>query len=69
MAIELRPIERVFLYNGLALQDALPNQPLEAVQRVHALLYKAITNAVIEGPEYQGDREVYTYKTQVGTKG
>lgn len=64
-----RSIVRVFIYNGLTLEDPLPGKAVEAVRRVHGTQYAAITNAKIDGPEYQGNRAVYTYRTQVGVNG
>jgi PRTRC genetic system protein C len=60
---------RTFVYNGITLEDPLPGRPLDAVRRAHGTQYPAITNAKIDGPEYQGNREVYTYRTQVGVNG
>jgi len=69
MPLTRQQIVRVFFYNGITLEDPFPGRPVEAVRRVHALQYSAITTAKIDGPEYQGNREVYTYRTQAGTKG
>jgi PRTRC genetic system protein C len=69
MPTTARSIVRVFLYNGITLEDPLPGKPLESVRRVHGTQYSAITNAKVDGPEYQGNREVYTYRTQVGVNG
>lgn len=62
-------IVRTFNFNGVMLDDPLPAGTVEQVRQIHAALYSAIGNAKIEGPDYQGDRAVWTYKTQVGTKG
>lgn len=69
MQTTTRSVVRVFLYNGLSLEDPLPGKPVDAVRRVHGTQYAAITNAKVDGPEYQGNREVYTYRTQVGVNG
>jgi PRTRC genetic system protein C len=69
MPTTARPIVRVFVYNGITLEDPLPQKRVEDVRRVHGTQYPAITNAKIDGPEFQGNREVYTYRTQVGVNG
>jgi len=69
MPTTARPIDRVFVYNGIILEDPLPRKRVEDVRRVHGTQYPAITNAKIDGPEFQGNREVYTYRTQVGVNG
>lgn len=69
MPTTARSVVRVFLYNGLSLEDPLPGKPIDAVRRVHGTQYPAITNAKVDGPEFQGNREVYTYRTQVGVNG
>lgn len=69
MPTTARAIVRVFRYNGITLEDPLPGKPLEAVRRVHGALYAAIATAKIEGPDVQGNQEVYTYHTQVGVNG
>lgn len=67
--IQHRTLTRVFMFNGLTLEDALPGQPADAVRRVHALQYAALTNAKIDGPDHLDGREIYTYRVQAGTKG
>ena len=64
-----RALVRIWMFNGVTLQDPFPGRPLEAVRRVHATQYSAITNAKIDGPEYRGHEEVYTYRIEAGVNG
>jgi PRTRC genetic system protein C len=69
MATRARPIVRVFMFKGVALQDPFPGRPLTVVRRVHQTQYAAITNAKLDGPEYRGNQEVYTYRPEAGVNG
>lgn len=62
-------IVRVFMYNGIRLEDSLPGRSPEAVRLVHATHYAAIATAKIDGPEMQGNEAIYTYTTQAGVNG
>lgn len=64
-----RPLVRVWMFQGITLQDPFPGRPLEAVRRAHAIQYPAITNAKIDGPESRGNQQVYTYRVQAGVNG
>lgn len=69
MPTQARPLVRVFRFNGMNLEDPFPGQPIEVVRRVHQTQCRAIVNAKVDGPEYEGNQEVYTYRVQAGTNG
>lgn len=66
---KLKPLTRVFQWNGLEIPD--PNARLrpEEVLKVLATVHPELNNASLEGPSFQGDKEVYTCCTRLGTKG
>lgn len=66
---ELVPLERIFIFNGVTLEDPLPGRSLAVVRRIHQAEYSAITNAKLDGPEYRGNQEVYTYRVNAGVNG
>lgn len=63
------PITRQFVYNGVTLPDPNPNAGVEDVRRQLSVTYPGLATAKIDGPEYRDAMEVYTFRTQVGTKG
>ena len=69
MATRARPIVRVFRFNGMTLEDPFPGKSLTVVRRVHQTMHSAITNAKLDGPDFEGNQEVYTYRVRAGTNG
>ncbi|WP_063822416.1 PRTRC system protein C [Burkholderia cenocepacia] len=60
---------REFRYNGARLTDPSPAFSLHQVRDFYGNTYPEIVNAEIEGPEILGNRNVYTFRRAVGTKG
>ncbi|WP_175681181.1 PRTRC system protein C [Burkholderia cenocepacia] len=60
---------REFRYNGARLTDPSPAFSLHQVRDFYGNTYPEIVNAEIEGPEVIGNRNVYTFRRAVGTKG
>ncbi|WP_254214879.1 PRTRC system protein C [Burkholderia multivorans] len=60
---------REFRYNGARLTDPSPAFSLHQVRDFYGNTYPEIVNAEIEGPEIIGNRNVYTFRRAVGTKG
>jgi|LNAP01.1.fsa_nt_gb PRTRC genetic system protein C len=70
MSIEVKPIARRFLYNGITLPD-VPGLEPRAVRDLYAAQYPELLSAEIEaGPiqEQEGLQE-FTFRKAVGTKG
>jgi len=68
-ATKLRPLVRVFQWNGLEIPD--PNSRLkpEEALKVLGTIHPELNNAAVEGPSFLGEKEVYTCCTRLGTKG
>jgi PRTRC genetic system protein C len=64
-----QPIERVFIFQGMTLQDPLPGRHAKRCRASHALMHPQIGNAKIEGPVYVGSQERWTYVPATGTNG
>lgn len=62
-------LEREFRYNGAKLTDPSPTFSLPQVRDFYANTYPEIVNAEIEGPEVISNRNVFTFRRAVGTKG
>ena len=61
--------ERVFRYSGgLVLPDPDPPLGIEAVRQVYASSYPEIITAAVNGPALVDGKEIFTFKTAVGTK-
>lgn len=69
MKVKVEEITREFNYNGVKLVDPLPTSDPDKIKSFYSALYPEITSAVVEGPEYRGNKMVYTFKRSVGTKG
>lgn len=62
-------LTREFIYNGARLADPSQTFTLQQVRDFYSNTYPEIVNAEIEGPEVKGNRNVYTFRRAVGTKG
>jgi PRTRC genetic system protein C len=62
-------LSREFRYNGAKLTDPAPSFSLPQVRDFYANTYPEIVNAEIEGPEVLANKNVYTFRRAVGTKG
>jgi PRTRC genetic system protein C len=60
---------REFRYNGAVLADPSPAFSLQQVRDFYGNTYPEIVNAEIEGPGIIGNKNVYTFRRAVGTKG
>lgn len=69
MQVQVQEVSREFHYNGVKLVDPIPTADPEKIKSFYAALYPEITSAIVEGPEYKGNKMVYTFKRSVGTKG
>lgn len=67
--MQIETLAREFIYNGARLTDPAPSFTLQQVRDFYANTYPEIVNAEIEGPEVRGNRNVYTFRRAVGTKG
>jgi PRTRC genetic system protein C len=67
--MQIQQTERVFRYSGgLVLPDPDPSLGIEAVRQVYASSYPEIITAAVSGPEFADGKQVFTFKTAVGTK-
>lgn len=62
-------LSREFRYNGAKLTDPSPAFSLAQVRDFYGNTYPEIVNAEIEGPEVVGNKNVFTFRRAVGTKG
>lgn len=71
MTLTRKPLQRVFRFNGVELQDPFPDQPAtsDSIRRAHAAIHPPITNSKIDGPTHEGDKEVWTYTTNASVRG
>lgn len=63
-------LPREFRFNGAVLADPDPGMTAEEVRALYAGSgYPTLTNGSVTGPEVINGRQVWTFKTAVGTKG
>ena len=67
--MQVQELVREFKYNSVKLNDPNPAFTLTQVRDFFANVYPEIINAEIEGPEVIGNRNVYSFRRAVGTKG
>ncbi|QTD91781.1 PRTRC system protein C [Burkholderia anthina] len=67
--MQIEALQREFSYNGAKLADPAPTFSLQQVRDFYSQTYPELTNAEIEGPTIKGNRNVYTFRRAVGTKG
>ncbi|WP_175980923.1 PRTRC system protein C [Burkholderia sp. BCC1630] len=67
--MQIETLAREFSYNGAKLADPAPTFTLQQVRDFYSQTYPELTNAEIEGPVVKGNRNVYTFRRAVGTKG
>jgi PRTRC genetic system protein C len=60
---------REFKYGSVKLADPSSSFSLTQVREFYANHYPELLNADIEGPEMVGNRQIYTFRRAVGTKG
>ena len=69
MALSITGIKRVFKHNGLELSDPNPDMTPDEVMNHYSNMYPELTTSNVHGPNMEGDKAVYEFKTTVGTKG
>ncbi|WP_082616398.1 PRTRC system protein C [Massilia sp. Root418] len=69
MSITTQELQREFKYNSVKLADPNPAFSLSQVRDFYANVYPEITSADIEGPEVVGNKNTYSFRRAVGTKG
>jgi PRTRC genetic system protein C len=67
--MQVQALEREFKYNSVKLADPNPAFTLAQVRDFFANVYPEIISADIEGPEVVGNKNVYSFRRAVGTKG
>lgn len=67
--IQATPLARVFFYGGRSLPDPDPQMTPEAVKNYYSAIHADLTNAAVEGGNFEGDTQVFQFKRSVGTKG
>ena len=67
--MNIKVVEREFLYHGTSLADPDPKLSIEEVRSFYANQFPELTNAAITGPETVGDRLRYSFERAIGSKG
>lgn len=67
--MNIKVIEREFVYHGTSLADPNPKLSIEEVRSFYANQFPELTTAAISGPEPVGDRLRYRFERAIGSKG
>ena len=67
--MNIKVIEREFVYHGSSLADPNPKLSIEEVRSFYANQFPELTTAAISGPENVGDRLRYRFERAIGSKG
>lgn len=69
MSVQVATLNREFRYNGILLPDPDPAMATEAVCRYYAMIYPELVKAVVDEPQYEGNKVIYGFINPVRTKG
>lgn len=73
MPIKKETLKREFILmkdsKKVSLPDPDPNMSPEQVMAFYSNTYPELCTSNVSGPQYEGDRLVFSFKTTVGTKG
>jgi PRTRC genetic system protein C len=67
--MQIQELQREFKYNSVKLPDPNPQFTLTQVRDFFSTVYPEIISADIEGPDVVGNKNVYSFRRAVGTKG
>jgi PRTRC genetic system protein C len=67
--MQTQELIRAFKHGSVALPDPSPSFTIGQVRDFYANVYPELLNADIEGPETVGNKQTYTFRRAVGTKG
>jgi PRTRC genetic system protein C len=67
--MHIQELQREFKYNSVKLPDPNPQFTLLQVRDFFSTVYPEIISADIEGPDVIGNKNVYSFRRAVGTKG
>lgn len=62
-------IKRVFLYNGRTLDDPDGTLSPTEVKGFYSAIHPELMNASVEGGEFDGDTQTFSFERAIGTKG
>ena len=69
MAYDLKKLQRVFKYKERTLSDPDTSLTPDEVMAFYSNQFPELTTSNVHGPQVQGTKAVYEFKTNVGTKG
>lgn len=67
--MNIKIVEREFVYHGTSLADPNPKMSIEEVRSFYANQFPELTTAAIGGPETVGERLRYRFERAIGSKG
>lgn len=67
--LTMTPVRRTFLYGGRVLPDPDPTMAPDEVRQFYAAMHPELLNAAVEGGDFDGEAQTFTFQRGVGTKG
>ncbi len=67
--MNIKVIEREFVYHGTSLADPNPKLSIEEVRSFYANQFPELITATVSGPETVDDRLRYRFERAIGSKG
>jgi PRTRC genetic system protein C len=69
MPIKSKALVRVFKQDATVIADPAPHSSPQDALKVLAITYPRFNNAAVDGPFFDGGKEVWQIKIATGTKG
>lgn len=69
MTTGLNTVNRLFVYSGITLPDPDPSLSPEQVKEYYMAIYPELVNASVEGGDFDGTSQNFSFRRGTGTKG
>lgn len=69
MSLHAAAVNRLFKYGGRVFPDPDPQMSPEQVKAFYSHIHADLLTAQVEGGEFDGDTQVFSFRRAIGTKG
>ncbi len=69
MPAKVATLKRVFKFKGTEIEDPIPGATPERCLEILRTQYPQFANSAVDGPSFEGGKEIYNIKVAAGTLG